>query len=218
MKIAERICIILAVAGLLFKLMHWPGAGIMIVLGFSALSMIYFILGWLLFRARKSKATIWGLAIPAGFFLSTAVIGVMFKLQYWPGSSANLAAGGFISLVVIAPIAFFLMRKYEGLDESYTSPAKASPLLDQPDNSVVVKGARSAFARNVLTRALIIGGIAVLLYFTPSRTLLNIQYHDDPEYANLMARAIENPDHPEYWKDVDEYREKKFNTEPPQQQ
>lgn len=199
----------MAVTGVVFKFMHWPGAGILTVFGISCLAIVYFALGWLTFRPKKSRAVIVGLAVPAGFALSVALTAIMFKLQHWPGTF-NLAVGAFLCLVVIVPLSLWFMKKYRGLNEEYVVQKNPGNTLDTIETPVVVDQSKYKYSRNVLVRAVIIGTLAAGLYFLPWSVYNKLQYWDDPEYARLMTRYDEDPDNEENWRAIEEYRAKKY--------
>ena len=63
-----------------FKMMHWPGASILLILGVGFLA-IYF----LLTKKIKDGPKLVGYII--GFAIATGFLGVLFKFQHWPGGS-----------------------------------------------------------------------------------------------------------------------------------
>jgi hypothetical protein len=101
----EKAVIGIALVGTLFKLQHWPGASILLVVGLSTLAMLYFPLGFY-FLTNKSEKTV---AAASGLFLSFVPLGIMFKVQHWPGASAMLTAA--MITVPLVYLALFFMRK-----------------------------------------------------------------------------------------------------------
>lgn len=81
--------------GTLFKLLHWPGAGPMLVIGISLFTFIFLPLFFI--HRMVEKRT--GLSIITNIFalLSTFLIftGVMFKVMHWPGAAIMLLLGTF---------------------------------------------------------------------------------------------------------------------------
>jgi hypothetical protein len=52
---AEKAAIGIALVGTFFKFQHWPGASILIVIGLSTLSMLYFPMGFYFLASKKRK-------------------------------------------------------------------------------------------------------------------------------------------------------------------
>ncbi|MFK7755413.1 MAG: hypothetical protein AB8B53_00625 [Flavobacteriales bacterium] len=114
MKILEKTLIVLLLIGALFKLMHWPGAGPLFVIGLTFLSMTYFIFSFFLFHGigfrqifKKESYSAIGhktaiFSILAGLFcLSTLLVGIMFRIQFWPGANVMLTAALPPTLILI---------------------------------------------------------------------------------------------------------------------
>ena len=102
---AEKTVIGIALVGTLFKLQHWPGASILLVIGLSGLAMLYFPMGFY-FLTNKAEKTI---AAVSGLFLSFVPLGIMFKVQHWPGASVMLTVG--MVTVPLVYLALFFLRK-----------------------------------------------------------------------------------------------------------
>lgn len=86
----------------LFKIMHWPGAGILLVLGALTLAFIFMpsALGVLWKETHNSKRLILYIsAFLTGMFF---IMGVLFKIQHWPG------AGLILTLATLSAILFFI--------------------------------------------------------------------------------------------------------------
>jgi len=66
------------VIGSVFKILHWPGAGILFVCG----NLLFFILGiiWLFWKKRDYVMIILGITLLLTFVAGT------FKIQHWPGA------------------------------------------------------------------------------------------------------------------------------------
>lgn len=101
----------LLLAGTIFKLMHWPGAGIMIVLGGAVLSLFY--LPTLLYYKLKEAAGKDAIQHVSGFVgLGLTAIGVTFKIMHWPGASFLLLSGIAILGFLYVPIYFYKQYKH----------------------------------------------------------------------------------------------------------
>lgn len=98
---------ILLSVGSIFKLMHWPGAAIILVLGVAFLSLLFLPLLFLTKKAEtKTKAEKWILGVGAlvGILYCLATL---FKIQHWPGASLLWYATIVLSAFVFIPIYFF---------------------------------------------------------------------------------------------------------------
>jgi len=94
----------LLLVGSIFKLQHWPGAGVSLVLGGAIL-----VLGYLPFMLsmslKQTDKTISKIRNVVGYLSSTAiVVGVIFKLQHWPEARLILLGGIGIFLVFFIPL------------------------------------------------------------------------------------------------------------------
>ncbi len=86
----------------LFKIQHWPGAGIMLTLGAFILACIFLpsALGVLWKETHsRNKLFLFISSFLTGFFL---ILGTVFKIQHWP------AAGIMLSLAVLFGMFFFI--------------------------------------------------------------------------------------------------------------
>jgi len=134
MRIAEKIIYGVALLGLLFKIQHWPLAGILLVLGLNALAIVYFPLAALWFgRPTRRDQVLW-FSIFSGFGLSVMLIGLLFKLQHWPMANAYLLLGT-VLCAVIALLCLLLRRGRTDL---------------------------ASYFRGILWRASILGGLGAL--------------------------------------------------------
>lgn len=91
---------ILGIVGYGFKIMHWPGAGIMLVVSSAVMFVLLFI--WFLMEKRS--------LFDICFFLFGLVFfaGYMFKMQHWPGGGILM---GILPLVAIIMIIIRLANK-----------------------------------------------------------------------------------------------------------
>jgi len=115
MKITERILIGLGILGILLRMLHWPGGNIALVLSLSLLAIFYFAGSYFLFNPTKvttvdgidykqASAPRVTMAILTGMSLPVAVIGILFKVMYWPGAAVMLLVGA-ITLLPFAVVA-----------------------------------------------------------------------------------------------------------------
>lgn len=103
------------IIGSLFKMQHWPGAGIMIVFG-TSLFASFFCLFYLVYRIKERKS---GLELVEALFLSASMsvtsIGMMFRVQHWPGAGVMLVFG--LTLFAFAGVPIILVS-YAALKEN----------------------------------------------------------------------------------------------------
>ncbi|NOX46290.1 MAG: hypothetical protein GXO89_04855 [Chlorobi bacterium] len=106
-------------------------------------------------------------AIGVGMGLSAICLGILFKLEHWPGSNFNLMIGLVTTLIVsiIALIKFFKSK----------------------DN----------YYKQILKRTAIIGGLGLLLTAVPDLTLQKIQYRNHPEYIKAYEEYLSNQENKE---------------------
>jgi hypothetical protein len=89
----------LTLLGVLFKIMHWPGASMMLVLGVAIFGLLFIPLMIVLkFKDEAKPIDKWVLSI--GLFLGmTTSIGVLFKVMHWP----------FASILILSSLAAFIL-------------------------------------------------------------------------------------------------------------
>lgn len=77
--------------GISFKFQHWPGAGVMLVLGLTSFALVF--IPMLLRKRLKGEAserkTVMNTLGASGLTLFS--LGVLFKIMHWPGASVMLA-------------------------------------------------------------------------------------------------------------------------------
>jgi hypothetical protein len=117
MKIAGTIAPILLAFAALFKIEHWPGAGIMLVLGFFILT--FFLLPsavYVNYREVSNKTRL--LAHISGLIAAILVsVGFLFKIQHWPGAGWLLLTGMSAAALVYLPAV--IIGKYHQKGHSY---------------------------------------------------------------------------------------------------
>lgn len=96
--------------GLVFRFLHWPGSGVIIVISLSSISLVYFPGAFYFFSDKVLKRQNLILSIISGLFLATIPMGMLFKLQYWPGANRYLLAGA-VSAPIILGVTLFLKAK-----------------------------------------------------------------------------------------------------------
>ncbi len=111
MKIIGWISMSMITVGALFKIQHWPGAGILLVFGFLFLGAIFFPSAlWVMKKESKLKGNlfIYLISIIGGIIF---IFGILFKVQHYPGSALLLIIGFLsIGLVLIPAILISKLR------------------------------------------------------------------------------------------------------------
>ena len=94
----------LAILGSLAKMMHYPGAAILLTLGFSGLILLFFPLGLISSYREKGERSL--LPLYAVTYLTLLVIftGMLFKILHWPGAGLLLLIGLPFPFVVFLPV------------------------------------------------------------------------------------------------------------------
>ena len=188
MKKFELIVGLIAIIGIALKLMNLPGSGILTVLALLTLSMFYFIFSFALFNDIRLRDIFKKVAykdtnakriigaIGLGFALSAIIIGGLFKLQFWPGATVQLMTG-LVSTGLILLIALIIYFR-----------RKADYYL------------------KIFKRIAIYGGLGLILYLTPTATIVDIYYRDNPEYAELYKKVLDDPENIELRKQLEQKR------------
>jgi hypothetical protein len=108
MKITGFVTAFLILAGAIFKTMHWPGAGVAIVLGLGLFSLVFIPLNVVMkFRDddKSQNRAIMGLGM---FTIAVACIGVLFKVMHWPGANIMIISSLGIFGLLFIPIYFYM--------------------------------------------------------------------------------------------------------------
>ena len=106
LKISGITSIILIMIGVIFKTMHWPGAGLAVVLGLTFFSLIFIPLNIVLkFKDNKEKNN--RLIMTVGMLTASAsTIGVLFKIMHWPYANVIMFSSLLIFMLIFIPIYF----------------------------------------------------------------------------------------------------------------
>ncbi|MDP1747563.1 MAG: hypothetical protein Q8L90_18455 [Bacteroidota bacterium] len=95
------------VLGSFFKVMHWPGAGVLLVLGIGSISLLFLPLMIILKTKdsnNKRDKIILASSAAVGFFLCWATL---FAVMHWPGNGIFWIIAVCISTFVLIPVYFF---------------------------------------------------------------------------------------------------------------
>ncbi|MEA3461144.1 MAG: hypothetical protein U9R49_04630 [Bacteroidota bacterium] len=97
----------LLIIGAFFKLQHWPGASVLIVLGSFLLGAVYLpVFSMVSIRDTRNKEkqvnkTLYVAGTITGFIFIT---GVLFKIMHWPGANVALTASVILVVAVFIPV------------------------------------------------------------------------------------------------------------------
>jgi hypothetical protein len=186
MKKFEFVLGILAGLSLALKLLDIPGAGPLCALTFSTLATFYFYFSFAFFneiplRGVLKKASYQNTnkkriagTVWLGYGLSLILIGGLFKLQFWPGASPLLAGGLSTVLVILIGVSFFHFRN------------------------------RQTFYKKLIRRIAIYGCFGFALYLTSTENLIDIYYHNHPEYAEVYKKYSKDRDNIELQRQMEQ--------------
>ena len=103
MKIGGISALILLGFATVFKIMHLPGAGIMLIIGFFLLCFVFFPTAIYVMN-RESKMQGKNIVYTSAFIGGiTFMLGTLFKVQHWPGAGWLLIAGNILLLFIFIP-------------------------------------------------------------------------------------------------------------------
>ena len=154
--IAGISCAILMLFGCIFKIMHWPGASIMIV------SSVFLFCFWFLpaglmnsynsLPIKKMKT----LHIISFIVFSVCMMSVLFKVMHWPGAGFLLLPGVLLPFLVFLPVYLYHTREEEkagnknffGLVIGLTFVAVFGVLLAMSVSKQVIHGAVMSVTHN----------------------------------------------------------------------
>lgn len=104
---------ILTIAGGLSKILHLPGAAVLLTVGLTFLSFIFFPLALISnYKGTGKKRPLLYVAIFLALFLQT--MGALFKIQHWPGSGILMITGILTPVFIFLPVFLYYDSKSEG--------------------------------------------------------------------------------------------------------
>ena len=114
---------IIIIIGCLLKALHLQGSAVVLTAGFLIFSLIF--MPSIIFSQLKKKKIIHSIA---GFFLSTLIIGVLFKIKHWPFANFLISWSVTISLFGITPI-YFASNYYAKINEDFSKEDRMKNIL-----------------------------------------------------------------------------------------
>jgi hypothetical protein len=98
-------------AGILFKVQHWPGAGILLTFGISA-TVILFLPALLYVKIKdaikKDLNPVYTIGVISGMIY---LAGLLCKIMHWPGAGLMFCLGAFLFVVIFLP--FYTIKTYK---------------------------------------------------------------------------------------------------------
>src|SRR6218665_4053535 len=95
------------ILGLSLKFMHWPGAGIMLVLGISSASLIFLPLMFTLKAREKQNLRDKAVIAIGAIAASLQSLSILFKVMHWPYANMMGIFALSIMVAVFLPVYFF---------------------------------------------------------------------------------------------------------------
>lgn len=123
------------IAGTLFKILHYPGASILLVIGLALIALLF--MPFALIVNVKGQKGLKAKAMPVSGFIggSFLILFSLFKIMHWPGASALFMVGIAIMLLIFMPLRF--IKAYRNADNKW---------YDVGSLTVVLAGALLIFA------------------------------------------------------------------------
>lgn len=193
MKKAEIIIVTISIIVFGLNLFLFPNQSALTVLAMTTLSVFYLFFSVVFFnnisfQTMLTKGSYKDIStlrifgtIGTGFALSVATIGLLFKFMTWAGASSNLLFALFFLLIVTV----IAITKY--------------------------LKTKSDFYKNILKRAIIIGGLGLVTFLLPKTVFVEIKFRNHPAYLDVLKKAMANPDNEELWNKVNDERQKMIN-------
>ncbi len=107
MKITGLLTVVFTILGAIFKTLHLPGAGVMIILGGFLFSVIFLPL-LIAIKLRDEESRTDKYVLSFGFLLAIFLaVGLIFKLMHWPGATILMLSGTVGLTFIYTPLYFF---------------------------------------------------------------------------------------------------------------
>jgi len=107
MMISGLATVLSFITGSIFKIMHWPGAGVLLTLGFAGISLLFLPLLFIL-KIREVPAVRDRIILALGVFTgSVYFLAMLFHIMHWPGARIMWLGNLMISFFIFLPLYFF---------------------------------------------------------------------------------------------------------------
>ena len=190
MRIIEKALVLIAVFGLIVRLMGEPIGSFIMMTSLCSLCWIYVFLSFALLNgvtlrgAFKSDAYTgiprWHKigAVLTGIGLGISCLGILFKLQAWGGAQLYLIQGLVLCLI---PSVIGLLKR---------------------------SGRYKHFYNRVLSRTIILACLCLLFFSLPDLFFLKLYYRDSPAFINAVEQSRKDPSNQQLRDKVNEERRK----------
>ncbi len=124
MKVSGVVSTTLLMFGSLFKIMHWPLATMLLIIGFILMSFVFLPSAMYIINRENKEVKKPLLNITAFLGSFGFIMGSFFKIMHWPGTAWLLILGmGILSLLFMPALMIYLREKAENRKEKkvYTS-------------------------------------------------------------------------------------------------
>ena len=101
----------ITVLGTLFKMLHFPGAAILLALGFSGITFIFFPLGLLNAWRNEEQRVMKPLYIATYITVLVVFISMLFKINHWPGAGLLLLIALPLPYILFLPVFIYSTSK-----------------------------------------------------------------------------------------------------------
>lgn len=118
---------LLTISGTLFKILHYPGASILLVLGLGIIALLFMPMA--LFVNLKNQKGFRAKSIPISGFIGGIflILFSLFKIMHWPGANALFMAGWTTMIFVFMPLR--LMKAYRSAENKWYDVGSLTVLL-----------------------------------------------------------------------------------------
>lgn len=187
LKRVEIISSIVLIMGLVFKyVLQWPFASPMFIVGMGSLAAVYAIGGQTFFKSNTSEIENNLLLNATGKLLAIGLIGILFKLMFWPNAMNMVIVASVLLPFAIGAAIWLKINHHKSEEGAY---------------------------RKLLLRSVIVYIGVVVLYFTPISTIIAFQHRGDNEMIRLKTQSYEHPENKEYRKELEEYWNSKHSND-----
>jgi hypothetical protein len=98
------ICLAITLVATIFKIMHWPGAGILLIAGIGSLTIIYLPIAYVKLKKNTDDKLLKFLYTAALISFAIDFIGAIFKIMHWPGAEKMMIIGIPLPFILFLPV------------------------------------------------------------------------------------------------------------------
>jgi hypothetical protein len=102
--ITGLICLAITLVASIFKIMHWPGAGILLIAGIGSLTIFYLPIAYVKLKKNTGDKLLKFLYSAALFSFVVDFIGMVFKIMHWPGAGLIMIVGIPLPFILFLPV------------------------------------------------------------------------------------------------------------------